>query len=725
MATDSNKTPNVPPAVERFVKQLLITMKAVRLYPLASSIPRENAAEAVSLLRHVLADRAEMRLAVLKSGLSYGGAIVYEGQPAFESFAREFYNRRLAEVRFHAGISEQDVLVFLEGLTVPPADLAAAGGLESRLWELGVDAVTVTAASSRIVETGLAEGDLAYADEEPWPPSASRIDEIIAEALGGRPRDQRLLVRVVGDSSTLAGYFKETLVGRGDDPARAHEELKVEEMARAVSRLPREQRPELYRNLADGILGLDPEIRRALLTERLLPEARGDEAIASVVRQMDVDDVCAILLEGFVDDEASAEGLARAIRNLAMISLAERDEVFDAAGAAMLSAGFSEQAVESVLEAVSPSRLHVRERDGAAEENQAVDSILKLVDAAPGGIARDFELDPGFIELQDESRRGITDGDVVGALITLVASGLQSDWFDSVMSLLEDSLELTIERGDYDIAGDAAQTFSDLLMSTEISPERAGRVAAAMGRLAGTKEITRVTTAMRLFESESAEYQACERVLSALGAAVVEPLLETLADEPDMSARKALVDLVAGMAGEHIERLGSHVSDSRWYFVRNVVAILGKTRAPSALAYLSRTLRHPDARVRRETVRALAGIRDRLADEMLVAALDDVDGANVQLAARYLGGGQRVGAAAALQLVAAGEGRGNRETGVRTEAMEALGRLGAAEALGLLESIAGKRRRIGGAKTRELRLAAEHAIEAITAHSADRQGGVS
>jgi HEAT repeat protein len=179
------------------------------------------------------------------------------------------------------------------------------------------------------------------------------------------------------------------------------------------------------------------------------------------------------------------------------------------------------------------------------------------------------------------------------------------------------------------------------------------------------------------------------------------------------------------MASEHIERLGSHVSDSRWYFVRNVVAILGKTRAPSALAYLSRTLRHPDARVRRETVRALAGIRDRLADEMLVAALDDVDGANVQLAARYLGAGQRVGASAALQLVAAGEGRGNRETGVRTEAMEALGRLGATEALGLLESIAGKRRRIGGAKTRELRLAAEHAIAAITAHPADRQGGVS
>ncbi|MDP2401075.1 MAG: hypothetical protein Q8M66_03775, partial [Actinomycetota bacterium] len=340
------ETPIVPPEVERFVKQLLITMKAVRLYPLASSIPRENAAETVSLLRRVLADRAEMRLAVLKSGLSYDGVTIYEGQPAFESFAREFYNRRLAEVRFHAGVTEQDVLVFLEGLTVSPAELAEAGGLESRLWELGVDAVTVTAASSRIIETGLTEGDIAYTDEEPWPPSPPRIDEIIAEAMGGRPRDQRLLVRVVSDRAALTGYFKETSIGRGDDPTSAHEQLKVAEMARAVSRLPREQRPELYRNLADAILGLDPEIRRALLTERLLPEARGDEAIASVVRQMDVDVVCAILLEDIADDEASAEGLARAIRNLAMISLAEREEVFDAAGAAMLSAGFSEQAVE-------------------------------------------------------------------------------------------------------------------------------------------------------------------------------------------------------------------------------------------------------------------------------------------------------------------------------------------------------------------------------------------
>ncbi len=375
MTVGSMDTSKVPAVVERFVKQLVITMKAVRLYPVASSIPRENANEVVAILGEVLKNRAEMRLSVRKTGLAYEDAIVFEGQQAFESFAQELYNRRLADVRFHADVAEQDVLTFLETLTISPAELVASGGFETRLWDCGVDTVTVTEASTRIVEAGHAEGDLAYVDEEPWPPTVPRIDEIVAAALGGRPRDQRLLVRVIGDGQTLRRYFSETLMGRGRDPAEVLRGLNIEELARTASRAAPEERSLLYRNLAEAVLALDPEIRRAVLAERLLPEARGDEAVARVVRQMDVDEVCGILVQGVAENTAATEGLTRAIRNLALISLAERDEVLDAAGAAMLSAGFSEAAAESALEAVAPSRLKVRGRDAAEDASQSGDSI--------------------------------------------------------------------------------------------------------------------------------------------------------------------------------------------------------------------------------------------------------------------------------------------------------------------------------------------------------------
>ena len=102
--------------------------------------------------------------------------------------------------------------------------------------------------------------------------------------------------------------------------------------------------------------------------------------------------------------------------------------------------------------------------------------------------------------------------------------------------------------------------------------------------------------------------------------------------------------------------------------------------------------------MRRETIRALSQMSDRLADEMLVAALSDDDAQNVQLAARYLGSEGCRSAVPTLEQVARGEGHGNRDNGPRVEAIEALGRIGAVEAMPTLRMLAGRRASLGGAK---------------------------
>jgi HEAT repeat protein len=112
--------------------------------------------------------------------------------------------------------------------------------------------------------------------------------------------------------------------------------------------------------------------------------------------------------------------------------------------------------------------------------------------------------------------------------------------------------------------------------------------------------------------------------------------------------------------------------------------------------------------VRRESIRALVGITDRTASNLLVSALTDEDAQNVQLAARYLGLARVQGAVPALMQVARGEGRGNREIAPRVEAVEALGRIGSSEALGVVSELATKRVLKG--PPREVRAAAESAM---------------
>lgn len=713
-------TPKAPAVVEEFVKQLVVTYKAVLLYPPASTIPRDTAEQAVAALSDALREQAELVLTVNKTGLYYEEIPLFPDKHAYQSFALDLYNRKLSDVRFHAGAEERDIVAFLGVLKLPVEEVEASGGFESRLWEQGVGTITVTEAHVTLVDAG----DLAgrEADITTRPPLArNEIDELLAAAYGGRPRDQRTIARFIGDPKAVGTYLRETHAGRGELPDLMSVGERFSELAEIACETG-EERYELLRSLADSLSELDPDLRRSLLVEEVLPEARTNEALASVIRQMDIDEVCRMFVEGLDGDQASREGLARAIRNLALISLADREDVVRAAGAAMMGAGLGGEFAEQVLEMASPSRLTVRERSSASsQQEKPAEAIFKLMDLAPTPENTDLsDIDPGIAALHDEARRGVTDGDVLMALVSLATIDHREQQFATTMAMLEDALELIVERGEIDVAADAAESLRRVAASDDLTYEMRRRAELAIARFTKPADIRTVAHALRLYKPGTPEHEGARRLLDILGPLAIEPLLEQLADEPDMAVRKLLIDLLSQMASQYIPELGGHVSDPRWYVVRNVVSILGSTHSSAVLPYLERTLRHPEPRVRREAIRALSGISgDRLSQEMLIAALSDDDAQNVQLAARYLGAADVRGAVPALETVARGDGRGSREAGPRVEAIEALGKLGAVEALPTLEALAGKRAIIGRAAVRELRAAAESAIARIRA----TQGG--
>jgi hypothetical protein len=702
----NNEQERAPEPVERFVKALLVAYKAVKLYPPASDIPRESAGDALRLLRALMRERPDLRFQVFKEGLLYNALPVLPDQRPFGTFARELYNRHLSEVRFHAGVTDKELIDFLRVLQEPPEAIAASGGFEQRLWDLQVDGVTVREISAKIVDTELTDESTIVVEGEDWPPTHERIDEIIEAAYGARPRDQRLLVRFVQNPGLVSRYLNELAsTGRGGRPLVNLIAGRVVSLAHTAFSELAEEQPELFRSIAEGLLGLDADLRRDVLTERLLPDARLDEAVAGVLRQLELGELCSALVEGLTPDPVSRDGLSRAIRNLAVIAMQPKEEVLAAAGAAMQQAGAEQSTINAVLENAAPAQIRVRRTED--ERNESVESVLRLIDLAP---VADESQDDDVVALREEARAGITDGDVLLSIVTLVTLERRPDMFASLMSLVEDGLGLMLEWGEYDAAADSAAALNTLEQDDTLEEGQQERIRAALVDMADPRYMREVSAAMRIHRPGTPEHESCRRLLSMLGGHTIGPLLEVLADEPDMAARKALVDLISGIAANHIDQLGDRVADGRWYFVRKVVSILGSTKAPETLPHLNRTLRHFDARVRRETIRAIAGIRTRYAEELLVAALADDDSQNVGLAARYLGSASAGGALAALAAVARGEGRGNREPGARIEAIEALGRLGGSQAAAVLADIARQRGRLMGGRAREVRAAAEAAL---------------
>jgi len=722
MAESAGARPTaVPRPVLLFTTRLSTAMKSLRIYPAGSEIPRKNAQEALDILNDAFGQDEHVELGVTRVGLVYAGSTVFPRSQGFQSFSREFYKRNLAAVRFHRGVTPDEILRFASLIIMPPEALAAQGGMEPSLSELGVVNISVTEAATRIVETVL-PGDAGPYDVEAYPdvPEERPVDDILEEAGGDQTRDHRVLMRVLRDRRAVAKYLDEA---RDREP-----ESGMDELARRVLKLARSTREELPADqaavldvIAEAIMELRPQDRSDFYEEHLLEQGRMDEAIAAIIDRLGVEEIVNCIVSQIDETPEALTGLSRAVRNIALMNVnADKEEMLGLAVDRLKARGFSEVHIEELGEEIAPPKI-----TGADQRRRAaagpVETVLRLVDMAPD--ASDvFVYDDAVEPLRAEAARGTTDGDVISALVAIATMETRDQEFSAIMSMLEDSVGVLVDAHEADVAADVAESLSAVAAGPDVTPEHRERMLRVVNSIASPESLARVTTALRRYRSDSAEYLACRRLLGVLGASMIDPLLEVLADEQDMSARKALIDLISSSAHDYIPALGARLTDHRWYLVRNVVAILGTTRSTEALPFLQRTLRHSDARVRRETIRGLAAIRGPMADSILAAALNDADAQNVQAAARYLGLVGARSSVAGLEQLALGESLGNHETPARVEAIGALAKLGSPTSVPVLTELARKHGLFGGGPPREVRDAALAALPALT--SADTGTGV-
>ncbi len=124
----------------------------------------------------------------------------------------------------------------------------------------------------------------------------------------------------------------------------------------------------------------------------------------------------------------------------------------------------------------------------------------------------------------------------------------------------------------------------------------------------------------RLQERGGAGRREAESVLVAFGERSVKPLLSALAEESDLLVRKSIVDIVAQIGRPAVPAILDNLNDSRWYMVRNMITIIGSLGVPDLATRVAAVLSHPDLRVKKEAIKALA----KLPHPAAAAALADL-----------------------------------------------------------------------------------------------------
>jgi HEAT repeat protein len=83
------------------------------------------------------------------------------------------------------------------------------------------------------------------------------------------------------------------------------------------------------------------------------------------------------------------------------------------------------------------------------------------------------------------------------------------------------------------------------------------------------------------------------------------------------------LDLAKELGKNQILLIGERLGDERWYYVRNIVSILGDSKADQAIAFLSKVADHGDVRIRQEVVKGLISIGGKKAAMLLAKFLND------------------------------------------------------------------------------------------------------
>ncbi|HSR42104.1 MAG TPA: HEAT repeat domain-containing protein, partial [Longimicrobiales bacterium] len=122
---------------------------------------------------------------------------------------------------------------------------------------------------------------------------------------------------------------------------------------------------------------------------------------------------------------------------------------------------------------------------------------------------------------------------------------------------------------------------------------------------------------------EEGERDRMIEIVARLGDAMAAPISEALADASDRAARRAYIEAMVALGSSVEEQVLGMIEDSRWFVVRNGVAVLGRIGDDRAIEHLTSTLAHEDLRVRRETVLALAKLGGENAGALALGMIDD------------------------------------------------------------------------------------------------------
>ena len=611
MQDNPGQTDSLSPEIQEVMRNFVSAARAVKLYPPNNPIYTQSVKKSFESLDNFLQNTIRFSIGIQKTNLLYENTPVSKDTQLNKAIAQDLFGKGFRELIFLEGLREEELLGFYEALSLSQEEQALRSGIVSILWEQGSTHIKITEAALEDVITthpvmnekgSGAEGKFALK----LSPDVAKKEIVLA---------RRTLV--LGDLADDPGKFAATMVNIARETLGENETIEdrlhtlYQEAGQQIQDQHPDQKEALFQGLAKSVLAMDPEHRDKFITTKLYAGLDGDQ-----VREQS---------EEAEDLPGSSPSHAHVPEELHEVVTGRFSKQWTVQQVSELLKKSAAKKIEPPAPAVHPSQIEISPISGDMR-------VLahELAEYSPD----EMETLKTISEVGMESDSIEATVRTLIFLITLVKNPDQKtspekalNRFSGIVRQLEDNLNYLINIKDYDLA-----TIIVRALHLPVDPAFKPRLIEAIKKASFRDVINKVVADMRSNRKGSPEYLAAYSYLSTLDREATSALLDILAMEKDRAIRKYLVEILKELGKQQISMIGRHLSDSRWYVVRNIVNILGDSKSEEALPFLEKVMDHEQLQIRQEVIKGILNIGGKKAAVLLTRFIQDKD-IEVQIAA--------------------------------------------------------------------------------------------
>jgi len=613
------RPPALPPELSatfaEFARACKAAARAVALYPgthpaIGVSLARLEQATAR------LAEKGPFQLQLRGSSLLLGGAVCVRPDPAIGELAEVLSRHTIGTLTVNAAADSESWRTLLVLLSRSPEEVRADGGI-GHLWK------TAGGPSLDIVEIDYAEV-LREREGE-----AATIEQVIAAALAG-PQLQlddetfEALLRIVNDPEKLQQLLTQleaAAAKEGEDAKTAAMLSLLRGLSEYVARAAPDQLDHVFKQVARAAGGFSADMMAGLLEKATSPDAvaGSTNVVRAMTERMNDASIAGFVAASVVAEKGSTDRLATAFQALVpqrdrqrqLLALAKQHvEVSEIAD----TSSFSDlwQRVETMLTSYSDedyvSSAYGRELTNARV--RAID-VERVSDDPPDRIA-------AWVATVNDAALHALDQHLLLDLLVIEADPLR--WRDVAQTVISHADDL-VRVGQI---GRALQLADGVLVQGSVDQERKPHARAALEQLGRGSIMKHVAAHLRGADEEAvARFQ---RLVLAMGTAVIAPLAEVLSAEHDARSRRRLRDVLVAFGAQGRESVQKLMNAPNWEVRRTAAFLLREFGGSEGLKELIPLLADSEPLVQREAVQGLVMNGSDEASAILMRAVTTASG---------------------------------------------------------------------------------------------------